>query len=778
MKQRWIGILALALCWWGLALQPAWAHKHAKLAAKTAKTVPTAANAAQASASLSTETDVQAPVRQRRLTLRDLGMGRPVTVRGVSGNASVGLGVRLDETVTRARLHLIFTLSPALLPDLSHLKILFNDEVIQTVLVDKTTRGTQQAADLDIDPRLFTDYNRLRVQLIGHYTMDCEMPDHSSLWASISNESYLDLQTQKLPLKTDLALLPAPFFDERDSSTVQLPLVFGAPPSIGLVRASGFVATWMGKLAAYRGTQFQVLENTLPTQNAVVLATNQNRPDFLKDLPAVNAPTLTLLRHPSLLGVKLLLLLGKDDAQVQQAAEILASGRSALSGTSMRLALLEPAQRRQAYDAPRWINTRRAVQLGELVTSPADLEVSGAVLNDVVRVNTRVPPDLFTWNARGVPMDLLYRYTPTNSADPGTLDLAINDQYIRSYGLSGGSGNASGNRNVLLPILSDNAVQARSDFKIPAFMVGGDNQLQFTFQIPLANGGRCQSGQPPELRAAIDPQSTVDFSGFYHYLAMPSLSAFANSGFPFTKYADLAETAFVLPNQRSSADIETYLTTLGRMGAVSGYAGTRFTVLSAAQWDQAKGHDIVVIAHADSDGLLARLGRDLPALIAQGKRSVRPLQLALGQVLDFFRIDAEQPPSADSGRAILEGQGALGAITGMESPLDAGRSVVVLAASDNNALHMVSAALNEPGKVRLIRGDLALMRGEFIDSFRINPVFYVGDLPWWWRLWFALHVHPSALAVVGVLCGLLFSYVIYSSLRALAKRRLNDSARK
>jgi hypothetical protein len=102
--------------------------------------------------------------------------------------------------------------------------------------------------------------------------------------------------------------------------------------------------------------------------------------------------------------------------------------------------------------------------------------------------------------------------------------------------------------------------------------------------------------------------------------------------------------------------------------------------------------------------------------------------------------------------------------------------VVVLTATDAPSLQLIARALTDPGKVQGMRGDLSLLRGDAVESFRINPVYYVGDLPWWRRLWFALHGHPILLATVGILSGLVLSLLVFVGLRAMARRRLNHSA--
>jgi len=703
--------------------------------------------------------------------LLDLGLGGPLRLHGTQAEASVGVGVRRDEQVESARLHLRFTLSPALLPAVSHLKVSFNDQVIQTIVLPKERLGQPQAVDLDIAPAYFADYNRLQFEFIGHYTLECEDLNHTSLWAEISAESTLDLGLRRLPLRSDLALLPTPFFDPRDNRQVNVPVVYGATPSLGELKAAGSVASWLGVLAAYRGNRFQVFENSLPPGSGIVIASNDHRPDFLRELAPVQEPTLSMMAHPDLPGAQLLLVLGKDDAQVQQAAEALALNTAALSGQTVHVTDLKHAQPRKAYDAPRWISSERAVPLGTLVDRPSQLQLHGTQLRDTVRINARMAPDLFTWNAKGIPLHLQYRYTPTPFSDRGALNVALNGQFLKSYPLHA-SGNSQGKVSALLPLVGDAPGQTRSNMTIPAFMVGGDNQMEFTFQIPPADLGRCPATQPVQLRAALDPESSIDLTGLDHYIAMPNLAAFANSGYPFTTYADLAQTAIVLPDPPTTAAVQTYLTAVARMASSTGYAGTRFMLLSPGQIDQARNRDILVIADGSDNELLRQWKADMPAVLAAGQRSVQPLEHALNQFSELFRMPEGAPTRPGEGATILQGDGPLAAIVGMQSPLTSGRSVIALTATDPDAMRLISRSLNDGAKVEQLHGDLSLLRGDTIESYRINPVYYIGDLPWYKRLWFQLHSHPLLLALLGVLAGLVLTLLVYGALRALARQRL------
>jgi len=693
-------------------------------------------------------------------------------LRGVESEGNVNISIRRDELVESALLRLTFTLSPALIPSLSHIKILLNEELLQTVSLTKEQLGTPQHVELPIDARLFTDYNRLRFQFIGHYTMDCEMPNHTSLWAAISNESQLSLKLRQLPLSNDLALLPAPFFDARDNQTVNVPIVVANAGDMGQLRAAGSVASWLGMLAGYRGNRFPIFENQLPQRHAIVFATNEHRPDFLKEQPAVTQPTLTMMSHPEHPTVKLLVVQGKDDAQLQQAADALALGKAALTGSSMQVTKLEYPEKRKAYDAPRWLTTKRPVLLSELVDNPSDLQLRGYALNNTINIPARMAPDLFSWKGRGVPLQLNYRYTPNSVSQHGSLSLSINDQFIKAYPLQAADDDKSGRSTIMLPLFEDGSTQTSSDFRIPSFLVGGDNQLQLGFQLPAADLGRCRSTQPTELRAAIDPESSIDLRGFRHYLPMPNLAAYANSGYPFTKYADLSQTSVVLPNHPTAADAEAYLTAVARMSAATGLAGVRFSLLNADQIEKARDTDILLVSAGDKDGLLQKWSQDIPTLISAGKRTTHLLERAIGSLSELFQHAADAPTPATTGLATLEGEGPLAAIVGFESPLHKGRSIVGLTASDDVAMGHISRGLSDSTKISAMRGDLSFLRAEQVESFRVNPVYYVGDLPWWQRMWFHLHNHPLALALAGIATGLLLTFLVYGALRSLAARRL------
>jgi len=707
-------------------------------------------------------------LRQESLSFKQMGAYSPLKLRGVDGSQSLPFSVRLDETVTHARLKLGFNYSPALLQELSHLKVLVNEEVIAVLPLPKDKASSGEMRVVDIDPRLITDFNRIRLQLIGHYTLECEDPLHSSLWASISNQSQLEITTRMLTLPTDLALLPAPFFDRRDSRRLELPFVFGAHPSMESLQASGVIASWLGAQASYRGARFSANFDRLPQQHAIIVATNDELPESLR-LEKVQGPTLAVISRSDNPAIKYLLVLGRDSNELKLAADALVLGQATLSGQTATIHSVKYDERRAPYDAPNWLPTSRAVRFAELVSNQNELQVNGH-LPDTIKVNARLAPDLFTWPTRGVPINLRYRYTPPLVVDESTLSISINNQFIQAFRLTGNQQTGEKNR-FSLPLIHDSMAISSDEVRIPAFQVGSDNQLQFQFAFGYAKDGKCRADTLDLTRAAIDPDSTIDLTGFPHYTAMPNLAYFANSGYPFTKYADLAETVAILPDNPAEQDVEALLSTLGHLGRSTGLPGIRFRINKASEINESGDADLLVIGSGSANKLLSGWSQALPNIIDGSKRLFKPMiQNDLG-LANWFGID-KPDLKLFVGNGSLNTDGSLAAWLGFQSPLKSGRSVIALTASNNDALLSGIDALQDGEQTSKIQGDVAFIRNNSVESFRTSELYYVGSLPWWMVIWYHLSRYPILLSIMGLIAGLILAAWLFSTLQSIAAKRL------
>ncbi|KVL26056.1 cellulose biosynthesis cyclic di-GMP-binding regulatory protein BcsB [Burkholderia sp. MSMB1835] len=704
------------------------------------------------------------PATTVHVPFASLGAFDPLRLRGADDARTINAGVRLDRVITGARLRLTYAYSPSLVFPLSHLKVSVNGEVIATVPFDAARAGRTVTQEIPIDPRYFSDFNQIGLRLIAHYTLDhCEDPANSALWADVSPTSELILDESPVRLPNDLALLPAPFFDRRDNGRVRLPFVLPAAPDSATLRSAGVLASWFGALADYRHARFPVSVALPADDQAVVVGTAKTLPAGLA-LPPVDGPLLAVADNPAAPGRKLLVVTGRTAAEVDDAVATLVLGRAALSGPAATVAHVDLGAPRKPYDAPRWLPVNRPIAFRELVNDPRQLEVRGTT-PDAIRLNLRVPADLHSWNGAGVPITLRYRYTAPTVQDNSTLAVEINDQLVKSYRLGPAHAEDAHGR-MQLPLLAVPEGRVTSDVDIPAFRVGSGNQLQFRFTLDSQKTGLCSSTATEPQRAAIDPDSTIDFSHFVHYAQLPNLAFFANSGFPFTRFADLSQTAVVMPDRPSPQELEAYLTMLGHMGEWTGFPALRVQVARPGDVAALSGHkDLLVIDGSPASPLLAHWRAALPLAIGE--------QGGAGATRVAFTVKERwrNGVGVADGGAHIEQTGPLAALAGFELPGSRGRSVVALTATDQRRLGDLLDVFENAGLVSQLQGDLALVRPGQVDSLRVGEPYVVGFVPWYARVWTQAARHPVVLGAVGVVAGLLLALGVFSVLQRIAARR-------
>ncbi|MGF6610308.1 hypothetical protein OKW45_005230 [Paraburkholderia sp. WSM4175] len=751
------------------------------VAAANAPSAPTVAGASAVTANvnphfLDNDASVPTPASgssTSRVSFATLGAYQPLTLRGVEDARTVNLGVRLDRVVTAARLRLRYTYSPSLVFAMSHLKVSINNEVVATVPFDREHAGKLVTQDIALDPRFLTDYNQIGLRLIAHYTLEhCEDPENSALWADVSPSSEFIVDTAPIRLPDDLALLPAPFFDHRDASRLRLPFVLPAGADNATLRSAGVLASWFGAQADYRQARFPAL-STLPTDShAVVVARSEQLPAGLT-LPPINGPMLIVADNPVAPNRKLLIVTGRSAAEVDQASTALVLGTTALAGPAVRITQLAAGAPRKPYDAPRWLPVDRPVAFKELVDDPSQLQVRGSS-PDAIRLNLRVPADLYSWNGAGVPLNLKYRYTAPTVQNNSALAVQINEQLVKSYRLALATADDAQGR-LQLPVLSNNGNRSTSALDIPAFRIGSSNQLQLRFNLDSQKTGLCQGVATNPVQAAVDPDSTIDFSDFVHFAQMPNLAFFANSGFPFTRYADLSQTAVVIPEHPAPQELESLLTMLGHMGQWTGYPALRVQVARPRELAQLSGKDLLVIGGDGSAPWLARWPHALPLTMGAQTGDTdgsSPLARTSFAVDEQWRSGARRSGAhRPDGGARIERDGPLAALMGFELPGSHGRSVVALTGTDQQQLSQLLDMLEKPDRIAQLQGDLALLRDGKVDSMRVGDTYLVGYVPWYARLWSKAMQHPVLLGVLGALAGLLLAVGAFTALQELAARR-------
>jgi cellulose synthase (UDP-forming) len=678
----------------------------------------------------------------------------------VEGAAEGGVTymVRRDQVITAARLRLMLANSAGFPPN-TRLQVTVNGDTVGTVEVG-ANRHTPTPVDLPIDPVLLGDYNRVSFKLIGVSAAACTV-NESGPWLTVGPRSAVDITATHLPLANDLAILPQPFFDERDPHVVATGFVFPRKPSSDELQASGIVASWLGSLAKYRGVHLPASFGIIPRGNAILFAAGDETIPGLT-LPHAAGPTLAMVDNPNDPDGKLLLVLGRDAADLKVAAQGLALGNGAYKeGAVSAVAATNPAPRR-AYDAPGWIADNKPVKFADLAS--ADQLRSRGIRPAPITIDFRSAPDYFNWVDSAIPMKLRFGVTPEPVVDlaASRLDVALNNSPFASVPLAD-----------VGTLLTGGRARRAGQVDIPPFLLTGRNRLSFFFD--LRPSPQCSASRATGLVERIDPDSTIDLSQSPHFAPMPNLSFFANTGFPFTRDADLSETAVVMPDETTPDDTEAFLDTMALFGESTGYPTLRATVIHAAAVNDVAGRDLLLIGSFTRQPLLAGWTGDTGLAVGADGMRARPRSWweRIRMTLDWHN---RRSSVADINEWLASPAGE-GAILEFRSPLRDGRSVVAITGSRPASVAQTARMLQTAAQVAKVQDDLVVVRGGDVRSFRVSRRYEVGSLARWTWLRWNLSDQPIVIAILLFAACAALGAVAFVVLGIKGRRRLQGANR-
>ncbi len=719
-------------------------------------------------------------------SLADVGVPDTIVLRGVDAYHTVPFSVPQTEVIKTATMHLRYHFSPGLLPDISHLKVSLNGTLFATLPV--STRPRSSSTDLSQEEKLaesqvlnvtrnensalleatlvlpadmLVHQNELTFEFIGHYTFQCEDPSHSTLWSHVDTSSTIELAGSLLPLRNDLSSLPLPFYDSSVNLHPSISIVFLSAPSPKALRAAGIVASYFGILTDYRPVHFQVSFGTIPSGNAIVLGENAADLPAALNVTSSSGPTIAMRTNPVDPYSKLLVLTGDSSDDLVTASEVLVLQRDLLQGDQER-GILKPDSlaERAPDDAPRWLSTERTTTVGDIANS-GDIEGDGSV---PVGAYMRVPPDLCLQQCgslQNLSYHMAYRYNGIPLANESTLQVYMNSAYVSST-----------------PMPHTEKASAVLDTIVPVPVVDMrpfSNSLMMKFVFQIAKKGRCQDTAPLNLRGAVLKNSYLDIQGIPHLAVMPNLEIFANAGYPFTRKADLADTAVVLPDVPTVDEIEMYLTFMGHFGAQTGYPVLNVNVTNAAGMQKGSGKDYLVLGTVDDQPAIETLNASLPVKVDGAGLHIQdtqgffaPLQHAWWKVRSSDHIQSGQ----------LETAGGLpdALIEGVEWPSGSSKSVVLVALRDHSVVPKFVDTFLKYSQYSDISQSVSVLHDKRFVSYRIgDDVYKVGSLSLWVKLNLLFSEFPWLVVVTTVVICILMAALIRAALRRKARLRLQGN---
>ena len=680
-------------------------------------------------------------------SLKDIGMPQAIQFRGVDASRNIPFSLPHTEIVQHAKLNLHYSFSPGLIPEMSHLNVFLNGTLIASLPAPSKTADVQDAltASLDLPAELLVRSNVLGFQFIGHYTRDCEDPSNTVLWARVDTTSNIELSGSLLPLSDDLKILPLPFYDDQlnDPSTV-VPFVFAEQPTNTSLQAAGILASWFGVLAKSHVLTMPVrITGTLPQGNVILFVEKPSSMPPGLDI-TVDGPTIAVRTNPNDPYGKVLVIAGNDDTQLVTAARAIALQNSILQGRTARITDLDLPAAREADDAPLWLRTGNLSPLWNY-SDNAEMQSDGS---GPLPVYLRLPPDLYFGDRATIPLYVDYRYNAIPLANGSTLRITSNGTLVNELPLP-----HEDNPKKTLSYTAAVPVTSLRPFA---------NTFLFNFYFQIAKTGHCQDTPPINLQGAILRSSHLDLRGLQHWTAMPNLELFANAGFPFTRFADLAQTMVVMPANATEKELSLYLTLMGYFGNETGYPALRVNVGNSASLG--KDFDYLVLGTPDDQPAFDRLGGQLPVSIKSNAITVTDTGGFFSSVQHAWWQVAEMRPHwwwklgqtrERNGLITSLGESPDAIIQGVESPWESGRSVVTVMVKNDNAVPAFVSAFLASYTSGKISESVSVLHGTEFSSYRLGSRFYyVGYLPLWSHVRYWLREFPWLIVLLTFVLGL------------------------
>lgn len=717
-------------------------------------------------------------------TLADVGVPETIVLRGVDAYHTVPFSIPQTQVIKSATMRLRFHFSPGLLPALSHLKVSINGTVFATLPVttqpnfigiprdlspEEKSGETQQLAgrrmsennalleaSLEMPAEMLVHDNQITFEFIGHYTLQCEDPSHSTLWAHVDANSSIEMQGSLLPLQDDLKLLPLPFYDAAVNLHPVIPIVFLNQPSTKALQAAGIVASWFGLLPTdFRPVRFPVSFGQVPQGNVILISESSGDLPASLHLQSSGGPTVAMRTNPADPYSKVLVLTGDSPDDLITAARALSIQRNLWQGNQVSVSL-SPIKKSAPDDAPRWLptDTKEPITVGQIMNT-GDLQGDGSV---PVGVYMRIPPDLYYGARANLPFHLEYRYNPVPLANESTLQVYMNGAYVSST-----------------PMPHTDKASAKLETEIPVPRVdmrpfSNSMMLKFIFQIAKKN--KCQDTAPMNLQGAVLKESYLDLRDIPHLAQLPDLELFSNAGYPFTRMKDLSETTVVLPDNPGADEIEMYLTLMGHLGAQTGFPVINVTVAGPDGLHNDGRRDYIVLGTVEDQPAINVLNSRLPVQINSGGLRVEDTQ-GFFSSLQHAWWKVHSSDHIQSGQ--LETSGGLpdALIEGIEWPAGKKRSVIVIALRDHTVVPTFLTTFLRVSQSSDIGQSVSVLHGTQFTSYRIGADFYqVGSLSLLTTLQLFFSRFPWAIVLIVFLACILLAAFLRVWLRRRARLRL------
>ena len=684
--------------------------------------------------------------------LSELGLKQPIVLQGEESVAGLRFWSPLTKVVKRASLELRYqTSTPAQSGDAA-LAVLLNDARVGLVEFEGEVVDGAKRAWVSIPADLFVSDNELSFALDRRCEPDCAADAPSaSAWVRVERTSEVRIEGERLPVALELRQLPMPLLDLSLHRAPEIAIITSSGAAQQELQAAGVAASWLGVLADHRGVRFTSFVDELPKGHAVVVARSGSKLAKRLGLGEQTEAAIALKENPVDPYGTILALVGKDAKDLESAARALATSSYKAEGSLAEVGNFELPPARGIEDAPRWLNPSQPIAFTEL--APEDeLRVLG---NSALDLYIRTPPNLNFGSTRRLPLTLRYRVHDVPPDSTLSLTVLMNGVFVGMSRITDAGASADAVREDLFPV--------------PVEAMYPNSTLQVIFNL---ESGRQEAIQGYPMLEILG-SSELDLTSARAFAALPRLDLLAQSGFPFTRRADLSESAVAFGKNPGPAALSVFFNLMGFFGSNTGQSGLRLEVWNAQQAREQGGKDLLVIGEP-GDAIFADWAERLTVTFEQPTLTLRKDAggSEWGRRLSWGGFGKQRQELA---RALKAAGAPEIAMEGAKLPSEP-RTLVAIMAGSPQAGAALAAALQRPDEHGEVYGIFSFLAEDRLHSFATAPAsFYVGEPALHVTVEFWLRRFLWALPPLALLFAFALAWVVRERLRYATGLRLQTS---
>jgi len=683
---------------------------------------------------------------------------RPVmTLQCMSDEQALDIPIPDRWTVSRLTFRIRYTASNNLVGNLAQILVKANGIPVAQSKLNTATPD----ADFDFEvpvTYLQAGYNKISFQITQHAEIvgtGCEKPCTPDMWTTLNmHESRVSIEYLEKAVPLSLSSVSNFLFDPKTFPEGRVNLIT-EDRSADALTVLNMAASGIARRFDYRKVTFSVSRDLQPDMDNILIGRKAFVASFLGSrqlsLGKTDGGYLKLFPLPGQDGKPdaahgLLVVTGEQYDHVKLAAMTLANlsygfpGAQELSAHGIKLPDVPEYAGREVIRANKTYEFRT---LNFPTTSFRGINPTGKV------INFRLPVDFLIKQNLSAKLKMDFSYG-AGLGSTSALNVIVNDKVVRAIHLGDPDGGYFKNYEI----------------EIPTYLFRpGPNTLTFGIELQ-PNLKECELTLLGNMFLTIFENSSLTFPDMPHFVQLPKLELFMLNGFPFTRWPDGFESKIYLAGTDDDS-VTAMLNLTGMITQKNGFPLLGMPVELDPPNDKWKG-ELLMIGPPSS---VPKEFKDRSPLFV-GDRSQIPYPVVRDWEGDYTIAYSTQSSQLGAERGYL---------MQFESPYEAGRSVVVVAAESGAGLLKLSQAIMEPevqaqanGGLMLIESGAELAKPR-VTSFQAGSLYTTGKSGKASKVESFLYDHPYlyygliALVTLGLALALFWALQRYRASRKLGR---------